>query len=124
MVMYMAASAPKNLVQLIQRQAVDILRVDQAVLAEGLIYHGNRQHVVAGLGQRISHLGQEAVTRLDVEGAVHWRQNHDGARLAFAERGIVIRRWSSTTGQQADQADQQQYRGSHHYGMSFCALRM
>src|SRR5690606_6727887 len=40
----------KNLVQLIQRQAVDILRVDHAVLAEGLIYHANRQHVVAGLG--------------------------------------------------------------------------
>ena len=79
-----------DLVELLDGQRLDVGGLGHAVLPERLVGDRHRQHVIAGLGERIGDLGLQAGARLDVRRVIHRRQHQNGGRSALLEVAVVV----------------------------------
>jgi hypothetical protein len=71
---------------------VDEPGVGEAVVLEEALHEVHREHVVAPLGERDGHGGQEVVGRVEVDAVVHHRHDQDRARLGGDQRREVLAR--------------------------------
>ncbi|MNF60712.1 hypothetical protein D3C84_423340 [compost metagenome] len=79
-----------DLVELLDGQGMNVRRLGHPVLPEGLVGDRHRQHVIAGLGERVGDLGLQAGPRLDIRRVIHRWQHQDGGRSALLEVAVVV----------------------------------